>query len=159
MTSNEQLITNFYEAFARRDFAAMAECYHPEATFSDPVFKDLKGRQIAAMWHMLCLNAQEFSVSFDSVQADESGGKARWAARYRFSGTGRKVYNRIRAYFTFKDGKIFSHRDRFSFWRWARMALGPVGLLLGGTELMRKRVQKNAETSLSKFLEKHPEYR
>ncbi len=158
MHPNEQLINTFYEAFIRRDFAAMATCYHPEATFTDPVFTDLKGRRIAAMWHMLCLNAQDFSASFGNVQAEDTTGKARWAARYRFSGTGRPVYNRIRAEFTFQDGKILTHRDTFSFWRWARMALGGVGLLLGGTEFMRKRVQTNAAKSLAKFLEKHPEY-
>jgi len=158
MHPNEQLITRFYEAFARRDFATMAACYHPKASFSDPVFTDLKGAKIAAMWHMLCLNAQDFSVQFDSLKAEAHTGSARWAARYKFSGTGRKVYNRIRAEFTFQDGKILTHRDRFSFWRWSRMALGGVGLLLGGTEFMRKRVQDNAGKSLAKFLEKHPEY-
>ena len=35
---NKQLIERFYAAFGRRDGDAMAACYAPDASFSDPVF-------------------------------------------------------------------------------------------------------------------------
>ena len=41
-------------------------------------------------------------------------------------------------------GKIVRHIDRFDFWRWSRMALGPAGLLLGWTPLLHKKVQAKA---------------
>ncbi|MCY7349063.1 MAG: nuclear transport factor 2 family protein [Cytophagaceae bacterium] len=157
MHPNEALLTRFYQAFAQRDFATMAACYHPDATFNDPVFT-LKGREIAAMWHMLCLNAEDFSASFSHVEADDQRGSTRWEAHYRFSRTNRSVHNRIRATFEFREGKIITHRDQFSFWRWAAMALGGVGYLLGGTAFMQRRVQTNARTSLDKFIAQHPEY-
>jgi hypothetical protein len=40
--------------------------------------------------------------------------------------------------------------DRF-YYRWARQALGPAGLLLGWTPLLRSRVRRRARASLGKF--------
>jgi hypothetical protein len=42
-----------------------------------------------------------------------------------------------------------THVDRFVFWRWARQALGPVGLLLGWAPVLRARVQRGAAASLA----------
>ena len=36
MTDHAALIHSFYDAFGRRDYAAMADCYHPSVHFSDP---------------------------------------------------------------------------------------------------------------------------
>ena len=52
-SSNADLITRFYEAFAAQDAAAMTACYHADAKFSDPAFGDLTGSEIGAMWAML----------------------------------------------------------------------------------------------------------
>ena len=35
------MVDRFYQAFARRDAAGMAACYHPQATFVDPAFGPL----------------------------------------------------------------------------------------------------------------------
>ena len=32
----------------------MADCYHPDVHFSDPVFPSLKGDEARGMWRMLC---------------------------------------------------------------------------------------------------------
>jgi predicted ester cyclase len=45
------------------------------------------------------------------------------------------------------------HRDQFSFHRWARQALGPVGLALGWTPLLRAAVRRKAAARLAKFTE------
>ncbi|HND34209.1 MAG TPA: nuclear transport factor 2 family protein, partial [Myxococcota bacterium] len=92
-SNNEALIQTFYAAFQRRDGAAMAECYHPEAEFSDPVFPGLKGSEPGEMWKMLCSRANDLKIEFSAVQADERSGKAHWEAWYTFSATGRKVHN------------------------------------------------------------------
>ena len=151
---NRALITRFYEAFARRDGAAMAACYHPEARFSDPAFPNLRGAEIGAMWTMLCQRAQEFSLTFRDVQADASRGTAHWEAKYLFSKTGRHVHNIIEAEFSFKDGLIVAHDDRFDFWRWSRQALGPAGLLLGWSGFLRAKVQAEAAKGLAIFQKK-----
>jgi hypothetical protein len=84
-------------------------------------------------------------------QADEQSGTAHWKARYTFTETGRPVVNDIQAKFRFKDGLIVEHRDTFDFYRWARQALGPPGLLLGWTPIVRATVQRKASSMLDKF--------
>jgi hypothetical protein len=76
-------------------------------------------------------------------------GTAEWQAWYTFSATGRPVHNRISAEFAFHEGTIIRHIDRFSFWRWSRQALGPVGGLLGWSGLVRNRVRKQAGDALA----------
>ena len=59
MSRHTELIDGFYAAFARRDWRAMAACYHPRVHFSDEVF-DLHGADAGAMWHMLAERGTEF---------------------------------------------------------------------------------------------------
>ena len=153
MHPNQLLIQDFYEAFARKDYQKMAECYHPEATFSDPAFQ-LRGPEIAAMWKMLITRGKDLELTFSKVEADAQRGSANWEARYTFSQTGHKVHNIIHAEFQFRGGRIWSHTDTFSFHRWARQALGLKGWLLGGTTFLRKKVQQSAMEGLQKFMSK-----
>ncbi len=157
MHPHAKLIEKFYSAFQNLDGESMAECYHPKVFFSDPVFPRLEGKEATAMWKMLCSQARDFSLSFDTVEADNHLGKTRWEANYTFSLTGRKVRNKIDANFEFKDGKIICHSDQFSFWKWSVMALGSVGLLLGWTPLIRNRVRQQAAINLEKFIQHLPE--
>ncbi|RTQ53672.1 nuclear transport factor 2 family protein [Hymenobacter gummosus] len=151
MTSHEELLHRFYQAFQRRDHAAMAACYHSEATFEDPAFR-LRGSEIGAMWHMLCTRGKDLRLTYNDIQADEQQGRATWDAHYTFGQTGRPVHNHIRAHFTFRDGLILSHRDEFSFWRWSRQALGPVGWLLGWTPWLQPKVRATARQGLDTFM-------
>jgi SnoaL-like domain len=141
-------IERFYAAFDRCDGDAMAACYAPGAHFSDPVFTDLDGDEPGAMWRMLTSQATDLRVELLEHTADS----ARWRAHYTFSQTGRPVVNDVRARFRFDaDGLIADHRDEFSFHRWARQALGPPGLLLGWTPLLRNKVRRSAAASLERF--------
>lgn len=153
--ANEALIHQFYEAFAKRDHAAMASCYHPDIRFSDPVFPKLEGAAAGAMWRMLCERGADLVVEHSRVSATDDTGSAHWDARYTFSATGRKVFNQIDASFRFADGKIIEHTDDFDLWAWSRMALGPVGLLLGWSPIVRNKVQGQAGGQLQKFMTKH----
>jgi ketosteroid isomerase-like protein len=155
MHPNEKLIENFYTSFQKLDAEGMLRCYHPEARFSDPVFPLLSGREVGGMWKMLCSQAKNFELTFAGVQADDRTGKAHWEARYDFSATGRRVHNKIDAEFEFRDGKIIKHTDRFDFWRWSRMALGPAGFLLGRTPLLRNKVRRQAGERLQRFMKAH----
>ena len=137
---NDELIQRFYAAFARRDGDEMAACYAPGARFSDPVFRDLRDEEPGAMWRMLTGRAE-----------DLERGSAHWLADYTFS-TGRKVHNDIHAEFRFERGLIAEHRDSFSFYAWARQALGPAGLALGWTPMVRAKVKREARAGLDEFL-------
>lgn len=151
MHPNEQLIEDFYTSFQRMDADAMLRCYHPEVRFSDPVFPALSAAEVGEMWRMLCAQAKNFDLTFAAIEADDRIGKAHWEARYDFSATGRRVHNKIEAEFEFLDGKIVKHTDRFGFWKWSSMALGPVGIFLGWTPLVRKKVQGQARERLTEF--------
>lgn len=155
MHPNAELIARFYAAFARRDAAGMAACYHPEVRFSDPAFPDLRGPQAAAMWAMLLARGKDLIVQHSDIHADDHGGRAHWDATYTFSKTGRRVLNRIDAQFKFKDGLIVEHIDRFSFARWSRQALGLPGHLFGHTGFLQRKVQAEAAKGLSAWLAKN----
>lgn len=152
MHANGELITMLYNAFGERDHQTMAACYHPTATFSDPVFTHLEGEEIAAMWRMLVTRGVDLEITFDGVEADDTRGKAHWEARYTFTATGRKVHNKIDAVFTFDDGQIIGHVDHFDLYRWSRMAIGPLGWLLGWTPLLRRRIRRQARQQLHRFM-------
>lgn len=151
---NEVLLTRFYEAFGKQDASVMRAAYADDARFSDPAFPDLRGAAIGDMWTMLCERAQEFSVDFRDVQADDTSGRAHWEARYLFGGK-RRVHNVIDASFVFRDGKIVQHADAFDFHRWARQALGPVGLVLGWSGFLRGQVQQQSAKLLAGWQKKH----
>jgi ketosteroid isomerase-like protein len=152
VSAHAELIERFYDAFGRRDGDAMAACYAPDAHFSDPVFPDLRGEEPGAMWRMLTARATDLTVELLEHGAEDGTGSARWLARYTFTQTGRKVENDVRATFRFEGGLIADHRDEFDFHRWARQALGPSGLLLGWTPLIRNAVRRRARASLDEFL-------
>jgi ketosteroid isomerase-like protein len=149
---NDELIERFYAAFARRDGDAMAACYAPDASFSDPVFSDLRGNEPGAMWRMLTGRAEDLEVKLLEHEAGEERGSAHWLADYTFSTTGRKVHNNVRAEFRFQDGLIAEHRDSFSFYAWSRQALGPPGLVLGWTPIVHGKVKRQARAGLDEFL-------
>ena len=149
--ANRALITTFYQAFQRLDAEAMAACYSDDVLFSDPAFGELRGRDAGDMWRMLTTRAKDFSLTFDSIQADERTGSAHWVATYLFSQTGNTVVNDIQARFVFRDGKICEHHDSFSLWRWSRQALGFKGLLLGWTPLVGNAVRGQALKGLKAF--------
>lgn len=148
--AHRQLIESFYQALQRRDGNAMAACYHPEASFEDEAFA-LSGSEPGDMWRMLAERGKDLRVEYRDVKAEGDRGSAHWEAWYTFSGTGRKVHNIIDAEFEFKDGKIYRQRDRFNFWRWTRQALGPIGLLLGWSPMLRKKVRAQARKGLDAF--------
>lgn len=149
--ANLALIERFYGAFDEGDGEAMAACYAPEVRFSDPVFPDLRGSQAGSMWQMLTSAPGELRIELLEHQADEAQGSAHWRAHYVFTETGRPVVNDIQASFRFADGLIAEHHDDFSFHRWARQALGAVGLLLGWTPLLRSAVRRKAAARLEQF--------
>ena len=148
---NDELIQRFYAAFARHDGDEMAACYAPGARFSDPVFSDLRDEEPGAMWRMLTGRAEDLEVKLAEHEAGDEHGSAHWLADYTFS-TGRKVHNDIHAEFRFERGLIAEHRDSFSFYAWARQALGPAGLVLGWTPMVRARVKREARAGLDEFL-------
>ena len=154
MTDNAAVISRFYEAFSRRDFATMNACYSTDIVFSDPVFLVLYGDEVRSMWEMLCKNAKDFSLTYSNIQLlDEEYATCNWVATYTFSKTGNKVVNKIKAFMKLKDGLIIEHSDGFRLSTWIGQALGWKGVLFGWAGFMKKAVQKNARKNLNLFMD------
>ncbi len=154
MNDNEKLITRFYTAFQQLDYATMQDCYSEGAVFNDPVFGLLQSAEVKAMWEMLCKNAKNFSLQFSNIQLlDEEYATCNWVASYTFSKTGRPVVNEVKANLRIQNGKITEHTDTFDLWKWSRQALGLPGWVLGWSNFIQGKVQRNAAKNLSKFME------
>jgi ketosteroid isomerase-like protein len=148
---NADLIERFYGALNAKDGAAMAACYAPDATFEDPAFGQLDAASAGAMWRMLTSRAGDLTVDVSEIEAGDQTGSAHWIAHYTFTQTGRPVVNDIRASFSFAGGLIAEHQDRFDWWRWARQALGPPGVLLGWNPLFHNAARNKARGTLAEF--------
>lgn len=151
--ANVEIVTKFYEAFQRRDGAAMASVYADDASFRDPVFPDLHGPEVGSMWRMLTERGKDLEVTFRDVVAEgEDKARAHWEATYTFSGTGRRVHNVIDAVFEIRGGKVVRHVDTFDLWRWMRMALGPKGVVLGWLPPVQSALRKKARQGLDLYM-------
>ena len=153
MHPNQALIHTFYQAFQRKDYETMKQCYHPDAVFNDEAFRNLNAYETGMMWEMLVKNGKDLELEYSGVKADDQQGQAVWVARYSFSKAKRKVVNRIEAAFEFQDGKIIRHTDQFDFHRWARQALGFPGLLLGWAGFFRNKVRAGVRERLKRYIE------
>lgn len=148
-----ELIEKFYSSFKNLDPETMVSCYHDEIEFEDPAFGKLKGERAKNMWRMLCHSqkGREFIVNYSEIKSNDRSGTAHWEAHYKFSATGRKVHNKIDAKFEFKDGKIIKHVDSFNLHKWAGMALGFKGKIIGGTRFFKKKLNEQTGRLLDKF--------
>ncbi len=136
----------------------MNACYSPDIHFSDPVFQDLTGNEVYAMWHMLCERGTDLEVTFSDIEASDSVGSARWQARYTLGGSDRQIHNIVTATFAFEKGLISEHRDDFDLWKWTRMALGLSGTLIGWSGSVQDKVRERAGKQLERFIDGRPEY-
>jgi hypothetical protein len=154
MTANENILHQFYTAFANADAIRMSEFYAPVVRFHDPAFGPLNGGDVPKMWKMLLANGKgKLKIEFFDLKADEYKGSARWIATYTFSRTNRKVVNKIYSQFHFKEGLIIKQTDSFDIWAWAKQAFGLRGLLFGWTGYMQRKIQEKAILSLNRFQE------
>lgn len=154
MQEPTEIITRFYEAFAKSEAAGMNACYSNDIVFFDPVFELLEGAEVRNMWDMLCRNAKDFSLKFSNI-IDQGEGyyTCDWVAHYTFSANGRKVINKVRANMKIIDGKIIEHSDAFSLHRWAAQALGFSGWLLGWNSLYQRQIKIKAKRRLLDYME------
>lgn len=150
---HKSLIQTFYNAFIAGDARGMTACYHDDITFTDPAFGTLKGARAKAMWHMLIDRANgQNKVTYSGITITQEVVFAEWTAAYKYGVKKRPVVNHVKATFTFKDGKIYTHRDDFNMYQWSKQALGLPGYLLGWTPFMRAKIQEKTNTLLNSYM-------
>jgi len=151
--NNKALLKKFYTSFSKGDSTGMAECYHKNIVFRDPVFGTLKGDRAFKMWEMLLSNKKkDTEISFDIARISDEKGKVNWVAEYVYGEKNRKVINKVSGEFKFKDGEIIEHIDSFDLWKWTKQAMGTVGYLIGWTPFMKSKIQKTTNKKLDKFI-------
>lgn len=151
---NEELINKFYTSFTQKNSQGMVECYSDTVEFEDPVFGKIAGSKPKAMWMMLLERSSGLVVTYSNVKGTEEGGSADWIAEYDFSKTNRRVRNQVHAEFIIQDGKITQHKDSFSLWKWAGMALGITGYLLGFTPAVQNKIKSEAMSGLELYMKR-----
>ena len=168
MHKNEQTIHRFFGAFAYGDFRTMQQCLHPKAEFKDIGF-DLRGKQVPAMWHMLCAREGGIRVMYREVTVDDQTGRVKWECDYEFqrepTSSPRHVHNKIETQIRFEDGLIRVQQDTCDFETWADQALGIIspiievfGSLTGHQDLLEQKVRESAKNRIEEFIKNHPEY-
>jgi hypothetical protein len=145
------VIVAFFTSLQRSDFVGLRRCYAPDVVYSDPIFGELRGERALAMWEMICAHG-DLAVEFGDVHADDTSGSARWEARYAFSTTGRPVHNIITSRFCLAGGLITEQHESFDVHRWAGMALGPAGRLLGWAPPVRTALHRRSTKLIDNFV-------
>jgi len=138
MHPHAELIHRLYSSLGAHDHAAMAACYHQDATFKDIAFH-LQGREkIHDMWKFVTRPEPHLTVTFEVGDADDHHVEARLIDHYTFTETGRTVDNAITSTFRFQDGLIIDHQDVCDPVSWANMAMtGPKAWLAGHARPVR----------------------
>ena len=153
MNSNKELINHFYSAFQQLNPREMASCYSENIIFYDPVFGLLSAIEVNGMWEMLCTSAVDFSLTYGNILAlDDQYCTCDWVATYTFSGTNRRVVNKVRANMRFANGKIIEHSDAFSIHQWSKQALGISGELFGWNSFFQRSIKNRAKKRLNEFM-------
>src|ERR1700754_1025498 len=146
---SDATIVRLYDALNRRDGAAAADCYTPDAVFEDPAFGRLEGGQVREMWRMLAASSPDLEVTLHDHGADDDSGWARWSARYTFTQTGNRVVNEIDSRMRFEGDLIAEQIDQFALRQWGRQALGRRGAVLGAAGLLGPLVRRQARSRLA----------
>ena len=145
-------IENLLSCAACTRLLAVADDASPFAIFALQPSFEVDARELRTMWRMLCARGKDLRVVVSDVDADAAGaGRAHWVAAYTYSATGRRVVNRIDATVRFRDGLIARHVDRFDLWRWATMALGAKGALLGWLPPVQSAIRAQAAKALAAY--------
>jgi hypothetical protein len=177
---NALTLSRFFECFRRGDVPGMQLCLHPHVEFRDIGF-DLRGREVAAMWHLIV--SKGIDVSYRDLHVGGQAGTAHWECDYEFrkdpESQPRPVHNVIDSKFGFEGGLIRLHEDTCDFWTWFEQALGPIGkgahvfdfledkleqilkrdVPLNIEEKVRDKVRATARGKITAFILEHPEYR
>ena len=130
----------------------MAAAYHPDATFSDPVFPRSRPRRHRGdVGDALRARDRPHDRTLGDLRRRRERAAPTGIATYTYTATKRRVVNRIDATFAFRDGLILRHDDRFSLYRWMRQAFGLNGVLAGWLPPVQRAVRAQAAKALAAY--------
>ncbi len=151
---SEALVRRYFDALARLDGEAMAQCLHPMVSYSDPVFADLRGDDVGWRWRLMTRGASDMHLAYDIVRGDARKAQVQWQARYRFAGSARQVSNKVLTTLTFWDGTIVRQIDEYDFARWSRSSAGVLAWAVCALPGARAALQRRALHRLRAFIDR-----
>lgn len=109
-----RIVNSYAAARAARDYNALRELFHPDASFIMPAFKssayfrgECRGRdQICAMMKQTDTLLQFYDESVVSVVVEGNKAAVEWSAMFRNRGAGRALPIAGCAMLTIEDGKV-----------------------------------------------------
>lgn len=154
--STKEIVTSFYDCFAKGEAKGMLNFYAEEVIFCDPAFGKLSGNRPHEMWRMLLGRFDEHTtINFEVVETEANKAQVKWTAKYHFGKKRRPVTNRVTSTLILKNEKIVEYYDNFDIWKWAYQAIGIGGLLLGWSKFFQLKIQQNTNKMLDKYIAKH----
>lgn len=152
--TNKQIVENFYDAFQRRDFETMNNCYSDDIVFSDPVYGILRNGEVSAKWRLFGKSVNKFELTIGDIdEIDNEYLTCKWSISYLDDGSGRHIENHVKAFMKIVDGQIIEHSDGFRLSTWVAQVYGFWGQLFGWTNYMKRKIQKSAIRKLNAFMD------
>lgn len=143
-------------------YEGMHKCLDKDVTFSDMAYKNIKGKQVFAMWHWFCTKKPDpVKVTFDPSETREKDGAVIlvYRAQYIFgydendpSKKGNPIDYKITANLTFEDGQIIHHKDEADIKEWAKQALGSLASTFSWTLPFKIALRYKATKLLDDFM-------
>ncbi len=121
----------------------MSKCLHPQVSYSDPLFTDLRGVRVGLRWQWLLHHATDFKLQHQIIFWDERKAQVKSDISYTWL-EDRPVHHQVLSTLTVWDDLIVRQVDEYPFWPYARQAYGVAGRLLGGIPWVQSVVQRRA---------------
>ena len=154
--STKEIVTSFYDCFAKGEAKGMLNFYAEEVIFCDPAFGKLSGNRPHEMWRMLLGRFDEHTlITFEVIEVSTDKAKVKWTAKYHFGKNKRPVTNHVTSTLFVENGKIVKQYDHFDIWKWAYKALGIAGLLFGWSKFFQLKIQQKTRKMLGQYMAKH----
>jgi hypothetical protein len=143
------VVERFFSAYANADPVAMSACLHPQISYSDPLFPDLRGVRVGLRWHWQLRHATEFKLQKQIMFMDERKAQLKLDVAYLWHG--RAVHHEVLSTLTIWDDLIVRQIDEYPYWPYAKQAYGVAGHLLGGLGWAQSVVQRRAAAAVEEL--------
>jgi hypothetical protein len=140
------VVERFFLAYSKADPVLMSACLHPQISYSDPLFPDLRGVRVGLRWHWQLRHATDFKLQKQIIFLDERKAQLKLDIAYLWHR--RAVHHQVLSTLTIWDDMIVRHVDEYPYWQYAKQAQGLAGYVFGGFGWAQSVVQRRAAAAV-----------